>query len=113
VETNPELVERFVDASIKGWYSFLEDPRPAYGLIKRDNPEMTDAQLAYSFEKLQEYGIIKSGDALEKGIGAMTDERWQDFFDSMTVAGVFEPTINYQAAYTLDFVNKGTAYYTA
>jgi NitT/TauT family transport system substrate-binding protein len=113
VETKPDLVERFVDASIKGWYSFLEDPRPAYRLIKQDNPEMTDAQLAYSFEKLQEYGIILSGDALEKGIGAMTDKRWQDFFDSMTVAGVFEPTINYRAAYTLDFVNKGTAYYTA
>ncbi len=113
VETRPDLVERFVDASIKGWYSFLEDPRPAYRLIQQDNPEMTDAQLAYSFEKLQEYGIILSGDALEKGIGAMTDQRWQDFFDSMTVAGVFEPTINYRAAYTLDFVNKGTAYYTA
>ncbi len=113
VETRPDLVERFVDALIKGWYSFLEDPRPAYRLIQQDNPEMTDAQLAYSFEKLQEYGIILSGDALEKGIGAMTDQRWQDFFDSMTVAGVFEPTINYRAAYTLDFVNKGTAYYTA
>ncbi|MEN9278901.1 MAG: ABC transporter substrate-binding protein, partial [Thermostichus sp. DG_1_5_bins_95] len=112
VETNPDLVQRFVDASIKGWYSFLEDPRPAYALIKRDNPEMTDAQLAYSFEKLQEYGIINSGDALEKGIGAMTHERWQSFFDSMTVAGVFQPTLNYRAAYTLDFVNKGTAYYT-
>ncbi|MGQ9836623.1 MAG: ABC transporter substrate-binding protein [Cyanobacteriota bacterium] len=111
VETNPDLVQRFVSASIKGWYSFLEDPRPAYTLIKRDNPEMTDAQLSYSFEKLQEYGIIKSGDALEKGIGAMTHERWQSFFNSMTGAGVFEPTINYQAAYTLDFVNKGTDYY--
>jgi len=111
VETKPDLVQRFVDASIKGWYSFLEDPRPAYRLIKRDNPEMTDEQLAYSFEKLKEYGIILSGDALEKGIGAMTHERWQSFFETMTVAGVFEPTINYRAAYTLDFVNKGPDYY--
>lgn len=64
VETEPDRLQRFVDASIKGWYSFLEDPRPAFRLIQQDNPNMSDAQLAYSHEKLQEYGIIKSGDAL-------------------------------------------------
>ncbi|MEN9225713.1 MAG: ABC transporter substrate-binding protein [Thermostichus sp. HHBFW_bins_43] len=113
VETHPDRLQRFVDASIKGWYSFLEDPRPAFRLIQQDNPNMSDAQLAYSHEKLQEYGIIKSGDALEKGIGAMTHERWQTFFDTMTVAGVYPPTLPYQKAYTLDFINKGPAAYQA
>ncbi|MDY7003431.1 MAG: ABC transporter substrate-binding protein [Cyanobacteriota bacterium] len=107
VENNPDLVQRFVDASIKGWYSYLENPEPANQLIKKDNPEMTDELLAYSLEKMKEYGIITSGDAATKGIGAMTDERWKSFFDTVVKAGVIKPDTNYKKAFTLQFVNQG------
>lgn len=114
VEQNPDLVQRFVDASIKGWYSYLEDdPTPANTLIKKDNPEMTDEQLANSLAKLKEYGIVISGDAETKGIGAMTNERWKNFFDSMSQQGIFQPGIDYTNAYTLQFVNKGVDAYKA
>ncbi|MGD1716009.1 ABC transporter substrate-binding protein [Dapis sp. BLCC M172] len=109
VEKNPDLVQRFVDASIKGWYSYLENPEPANQLIKKDNPEMTDELLAYSLEKMKEYGIVISGDAITKGIGAMTDERWKSFFDSVVKAGVIQPDTNYQEAFTLQFVNKNVS----
>ncbi|PPS43560.1 ABC transporter substrate-binding protein [Chroococcidiopsis sp. TS-821] len=111
VERNPDLVQRFVDASIKGWYSYLEDPAPANVLIKQDNPEMTDEQLAYSLSKINEYGIVKSGDAETLGIGAMTQKRWTEIYTSMVEAGVFQPNLNYQEAFTLDFVNKGVNAY--
>jgi NitT/TauT family transport system substrate-binding protein len=76
VEENPDLVQRFVDATLLGWYSYLYgDPSPGNELIKADNPDMTDEQLAYSIEKLKEYGIADSGDAEKLGIGAMTEER--------------------------------------
>src|SRR5438132_1868626 len=43
VGENPDLVQRFVDASIGGGYGYLYgDSTPANQLIKRDNPEMTD-----------------------------------------------------------------------
>ncbi len=113
VEQDPDLVERFVDASIKGWYDYFEDPEPANALIKQDNPEMTDDKLAYGIEKMQEFGIVISGEAEEQGIGAMTDARWQALFDSMTEAGIIEPDVDYTQAYTLDFVNKGVDFYTA
>ena len=57
-------------------------------LIKKRNPEMTDALLAYSIAKMKEYGIVDSGDTLKLGIGAMTDERMKSFFDKMVRAGV-------------------------
>ncbi|MEM8809546.1 MAG: ABC transporter substrate-binding protein, partial [Cyanobacteria bacterium P01_G01_bin.38] len=41
VEQDPDLVQRFVDASIKGWYSYFENPEPGNELIKEANPEMT------------------------------------------------------------------------
>ncbi len=114
VEKNPDLVQRFVDASIKGWYSYLEgDPSPANELIKKDNPEMTDEQIAYGIENLKKYGIIISGDAETKGIGAMSEERWKSFFDTLSQQGVFKKDTDYKQAFTLQFINKGADAYKA
>ena len=107
VREKPDVVQRFVDASIEGWYSYLYgDPAPANALIKRDNPEMTDALLAYGITKIKQYGIVDSGHAKTYGIGAMTDARWRDFFDTMSKAGVYRKDIDFRKAYTLQFVNK-------
>ncbi|HZZ60363.1 MAG TPA: ABC transporter substrate-binding protein [Roseiarcus sp.] len=108
VEDNPDLVQRFVDASAIGWRHYLYgDNRQANEAIKRDNPVMTDGQIAYSIAKLKEYGIVDSGDAQRLGIGAMTDERVKNFFDEMVKAGIVPPDIDYRKVYTLRFVNKG------
>ncbi len=107
VRDNPDLVQRFVNASIAGWQSYLYgDPGPANALIKRDNPEMTDALLAYGIAKIKEYGIVDSGDAKKYGIGAMTQARWQDFFDTMSSAGVYPKDMDLKKAFTLAFVDK-------
>lgn len=113
VDSNPDLVQRFVDASIAGWYSYFDNPEPGNALIQQDNPEMSDEQLAYGLEKMQEYGIVVSGEAEDLGIGAMTEDRWQAFFDTMVEAGVFDPDTDYTRAFTLDFVNKGVDAYTS
>jgi len=108
VEKNPSLVQRFVDASAIGWYHYIYgDPSPGNALIKKQNPEMTDAFLAYSIAKMKEYGIVDSGDTLKLGIGAMTDARMKGFFDKMVRVGVLKGSIDYKRAYTLQFVNKG------
>jgi NitT/TauT family transport system substrate-binding protein len=107
VEKKPGLVQRFVDASAIGWYHYLYgDPSAGNALIKKQNPEMTDALLAYSIAKMKEYGIVDSGDALTLGIGAMTDARMKSFFDKMVRVGVVKAGIDYKRAYTLQFVNK-------
>jgi NitT/TauT family transport system substrate-binding protein len=107
VRDNPDLVQRFVDASIEGWYSYLYgDPAPANALIKRDNPEMTDELLTHAREKMKEYGIVDSGEARTNGIGAMTEQRWREFFDIMVKAGVYPADLDYRRAFTLEFVNK-------
>jgi len=107
LQERPDLVQRFVDASIEGWYSYLHgDPAPANALIKRDNPEMTDALLAYGIAKIKEYGVVDSGEAKTHGIGAMTEARWRDFFDTMAKAGVYPDNLDFRKAFTLQFVNK-------
>jgi len=108
VEKNPDLVQRFVDASIIGWYNYLYgDNAAANALIKQANPEMADGLIAYSVAKMKEYGIVDSGDADKLGIGAMTDAHMASFFDKMARAGVVKPTLDFRQSYTLQFVNKG------
>jgi NitT/TauT family transport system substrate-binding protein len=106
-ERKPDLVQRFVDASIIGWYNYIYgDNAPANDTIKRQNPEMTDDLLAYSVAKMKEYGIVDSGDASELGIGAMTDAHMASFFDKMVRAGVTKANLDYRKSYTLRFVNR-------
>jgi NitT/TauT family transport system substrate-binding protein len=108
VEKNPSLVQRFIDASMIGWYNYLyHDNKAANVLIKQHNPEMTDGLIAYSIAAMRNFGIVDSGDALKLGIGAMTDARMKQFFDQMVRAGVVKGTIDYRKAYTTQFVNKG------
>jgi NitT/TauT family transport system substrate-binding protein len=108
VTQKPDLVQRFVSASIIGWYNYIyRDNKAGNDLIKKGNPEMTDALLAYSVAKMKEYGIVDSGDTTTSGIGAMTDAGMKSFFDKMVRAGVVKASIDPRQAYTLQFVNKG------
>lgn len=108
IDENREAVECFVDGSAIGWYNYLYGDRTAAdAAILEANPEMTQEQLDYSVEKMKEYGIVDSGDALELGIGAMKPERFQSFYDKMVAAGVAPEGIDLSKVYTLEFVNRG------
>jgi len=108
IDSKPDLVQRFVDASIIGWYNYLYgDNTPGNAMIKKLNPDMTDELLAYSVKAMRDHGIVDSGDAVKDGIGAMSDARMASFFDRMVRAGVVRRDIDYRKAYTLRFTNKG------
>jgi NitT/TauT family transport system substrate-binding protein len=107
IDKKPDLVQRFVDASMIGWYNYLYgDNKGANEMIKKLNPEMTDELLAYSIRTMRDYGIVDSGDALTLGVGAMTDERMASFFEKMVRAGVVKQNVDYRDSYSLRFVNK-------
>jgi NitT/TauT family transport system substrate-binding protein len=108
VENKSDLVQRFVDASIIGWYNYLYgDNKAANALIRKHNPEMSEELIVYSIAKMKDYGIVDSGDTLKLGIGALTDERMKNFFDKMVRVGVSKPNVDYRRAYSTQFVNKG------
>ena len=107
IDEKPDLVQRFVDASILGWKDYIYgDPSAGNVLIKKDNPDMTDELIAFSIEAMKKYGIVDSGDAKELGIGAMTDKRWKEAFDDAAALGVYAPSMDFTKAYTTKFVNK-------
>jgi NitT/TauT family transport system substrate-binding protein len=102
-----DLVQRFVDASIKGWYGFFSGPnQKAVDLIIKGDPTYKPEYATNTVGALKEHGLIDSGDTKTLGIGAMTDKRWQEFFQTMVAAGVYKSDLDYHAAYTTRFVNK-------
>jgi len=113
IDTRPQVVQDFVDASILGWTHYLYgNPAPANALIKRDNPEMTDDLIAQAIVKMKAYDILEPKGLKLHIIGDMSDARWKAFFDTMASEGLYPKTLAWHNAYTLDFlqglINNGT-----
>ncbi|WP_338764680.1 ABC transporter substrate-binding protein [Massilia sp. METH4] len=104
VKERPDVVARFVRASMEGWKSYLANPAPASALIRQENPNMKDDQLAYAVGKLKEYAFVTGGDAAQQGIGTMTDARWQRTYEFMVAAGLLKKDTDWKQAYTTQFV---------
>ncbi len=104
VKEKPDVVARFVRASMEGWKSYLANPAAGNALIKQENPNMKDDQLAYAVGKLKEYSFVTGGDAARQGIGTMSDARWQQTYEFMVAAGLLKKETSWKQAYTTQFV---------
>jgi NitT/TauT family transport system substrate-binding protein len=108
VKDKPQLVQRFVDASIVGWVNYLYGQRAAANaMMIKDNPEMTEAEIEASVALMKQQGIVDSGEAATAGIGAMSTARIKDFYDQMVKAGLYKAgEVDLSKVATLQFVNK-------
>jgi NitT/TauT family transport system substrate-binding protein len=108
VAKNPDVTKRFVEASIIGWYNYLYgDNKATNDLIKHDNADMDDAQIAFSIKQMKDYGVVVSGASAEGGIGCFTDAQVKDFYDKMVAAKVVKADLDLSKVYTTQFVCKG------
>ena len=110
IDSNPRVVQGFVNATKEGWRRYLfADPAPANVLIKRDNPEMTDDVIAQAIAKMKSHGLVMSGDAQTLGIGAMTEQRWKLFFETMAAGGLYDRKLPWRNAFDLRFISRGAS----
>lgn len=110
IQQRPEVVQRFIDASIIGWQNYLagKDTAAADALIKKENRAMTDGQIAFSRKQMVDLGLVDSGEAANQGIGAISVDRVVGFHDDMVKTGMYKSgEIDPRAAVTTKFVNKG------
>ncbi|MEM9351226.1 MAG: ABC transporter substrate-binding protein, partial [Pseudomonadota bacterium] len=108
IDERPEVVKCFVEGSILGWYNYIYgDNDAADALILSDNPDMTQDKIDFAIEAMIKNGIVDSGDTLELGIGAMTDERNESFYNNMVEAGVLPAGLDFKKAYDLTWINQG------
>jgi NitT/TauT family transport system substrate-binding protein len=107
VREKPEIVQKFVTATAKGWASYLHaDPAPANALIRAANPAMGEDLIAYAIGAMNQYGVVETADTKATMIGAMTHQRWKGFYDTMVAAGAQPPNTEIRNGYTLQFVGK-------
>ncbi len=105
VKKRGKAMEAFVRGTMEGWKSYLADPAPGNALIKKDNPNMTDEQLAYSVAKLKEMGIITGGDAGKAGLGTMTDARIRQSYAFLVENKLVDPAkVTPAQAFMFDYV---------
>ncbi len=85
-------VSAFLRASAEGWKSYLaDDPAPADALIERDNPRMTDAQIAYARDTMKRTAMVTGGDAATGGIGVISASREQESYDFLVSEHLLDP----------------------
>ena len=107
VKERPEIVRAFVEASAEGWYSYLYgDPAPGNALIRASNPDMTPDTIDNAIKLLKEFAIADAGDSLTLGLGAMSDARWQEFYEANVAAGLLKPGLDIKRGYSLAFINQ-------
>lgn len=108
VENNPDLVQRFIDASAVGWYNYLYgDNSAGNAAIIAANPDQTLEKLDKEVKQLKSLGIIDSGYQLEVGIGAIDMARVQAFHDLAVEAGIIDAgAVDVSKVATAQFVNK-------
>ena len=108
VENNPDLVQRFIDASTVGWYNYLYgDNSAGNAAIISANPDQTLEKLTKEAMQLKSLGIIDSGKQLEVGIGAIDMARVRAFYNLAVEAGILEAgSVDVAKVATAQFVNK-------
>ena len=107
IDTRPEVVECFVNGSILGWYNYLYgDNAAANALILEANPDMSQDKIDFAIAMMIENGIVDSGEALELGIGVMTEAAVEDFYSAMVEAGVVPDGLDWATAINTSFVGN-------
>lgn len=106
IQKKPKAVAAFVKASMQGWKDYLEgDPSKANALIRKDNPNMTDDDLANGIKQLKATGMVLGGDAAKDGIGIITDARMKKTYDMMVAMKLLDPAkVDLKKVYTTEFV---------
>jgi len=104
VTEKPDVVARFVKASLEGWRDYMKDPAPGNALIKADNPKMTDGQIAFAIEKLKQNKAVDGGDAATQGIGIITTDRYKKTYDFLVAAELLDPKTDWKKGIDVRFV---------
>ena len=81
VKEKPDLVAKMVRASVRGWQTYLREPKKTNDYIREINPEMADDILEFGAKAIGPLAL--PGKMPEAKLGDMTRERWQTLADQM------------------------------
>jgi len=100
---HPEVVEKFVRASLRGWRDYMTDPKQVNAQLLRLNPAMTTDQMQFTWQALKDGHFIYPDDDAAKA-GEMQPERWTEMYRQLSGLKVIQHPIDPATAYTLQFI---------
>ena len=101
---HPDIIAKFVRASIHGWQSYLSDPAATNAYLLKLNPALNPAQEAYTAQALRDGGFITGADSSSPQTGHMTAARWQASYDQLKALGILHGPLDPTTAYSLQYV---------
>ena len=102
----PDVVGKFVHASLRGWREYLNDPATAHALISKLNPALTPDWMQFSWQALRDGHFVSDDDPSGPKLGQMTQERWATMYKQLLDLKVIEKPFDPGTAYTLQFVRE-------
>ncbi len=104
VQEHPDVVAKFVDASLKGWRDYLDDPAAAHAAIAQLNPALNPEWMNFTWKALRDGHFVAGDDPSGMQLGRMVRDRWETMYKQLRDLKVIDKEIDPTTAYTLQFV---------
>ncbi len=101
---HPDIVGKFVRASVRGWRDYLNDPAAANQAVIKLNPALTPAWVEFSWQALRDGHFVAGEDSSGAQVGRMNSARWSKLYKQLLDLKVIDKEIDPATAYTLQFV---------
>jgi NitT/TauT family transport system substrate-binding protein len=103
---HPDVVTKFVRASIRGWHEYLKDPTAAHSAVEKLNPALTPEWVQFSWQALRDGHFVEGDDRTGAQLGQMETERWDTLYKQLIELKVIENEFDPSTAYTMEFIPK-------
>lgn len=101
IKNDPDTVSRFIKATVKGYEDCIREPRETGQILLDSVPELNRDLVMNS----QVY-LAKEYRADAPAWGQMLEQRWKNYADWMFAQGLIEKPLDYQKAFTNEFLPK-------
>ncbi len=105
LQQHPEIVQKFVTASLQGWHDYLADPAKTNLLLQTLNPSMNAEWEQFSITALKSGHYIEGDGTAASHLGTFTADRWTTMYKQLVDLGVITHTFDPSTAYTTRFVH--------
>jgi len=102
---HPDIVGKFVRASIHGWVDYLAgDPTPANRLLAAKRNDLSPEFMAYSIKAMNEYKLVSGDPAKGEAVGQLTTARLQKQIALLQEIGVLDKPVAVGDVATFEFL---------
>ena len=107
IAKHPEVVAKFVRASVHGWVDYLGgDPAPANKILAEKRSDLTPEFMAYSIKAMNEYKLVSGDPAKGEFAGQITAARLEKQIKLLQEVGVLDKPVAVADVATFEFIPK-------